>query len=106
LKVYQKSDMDKLFKVTWSMNIVWLWLIRAYKYFQKFSMEAVTWRQLSHPNVLPFYGVFHPDGNIPRLCLVSPWMTMGNVVQFLTGISNIDCVPLVSRMNICCRICG
>jgi len=74
LKVYQKSDMDKLFK--------------------KFSREAVTWRQLSHPNVLPFYGVFVPDTDIPRLCLVSPWMTMGNVVQFLTGISNIDCVPL------------
>jgi serine/threonine protein kinase len=106
LKVYQKSDMDKLFKVTSSMNIVQLWLIWAHKYFQKFSREAVTWRQLSHPNVLPFYGVFVPDADIPRLCLVSPWMTMGNVVQFLTGISNIDCVPLVSRTTFCCQICG
>jgi len=75
LKVYQKSDMDELFKAL--------------------STEAVTWRQLSHPNVLPFYGVFLPDSDVPRLCLVSPWMAMGNVVQFLADCtSEVDCVPL------------
>ncbi|KZP14187.1 kinase-like protein, partial [Athelia psychrophila] len=72
LRVYQKSKMDKILK--------------------SFSREAVMWRQLSHPNVLPFYGVF---ANSPRLCLVSPWMQNGNLSNFLSEIApEIDCVPL------------
>ena len=46
--------------------------------------ELITWRQLSHPNVLPFYGVyFLQDALETRFCLVSPWMENGNVVEFL-----------------------
>jgi len=75
LKVYQKSDMQKLLK--------------------DFSCEAVTWQMLSHPNVLPFYGVFHLDRNPPRLCLASPWLENGNVVHYLAQVApNTDCVPL------------
>ncbi|KAJ7651243.1 kinase-like domain-containing protein [Roridomyces roridus] len=47
---------------------------------QAFSKEAITWRQLSHPNVLPFYGLFK-DGVKP--CLVSPWMENGHIRKFL-----------------------
>ncbi|KZP29967.1 kinase-like protein, partial [Athelia psychrophila] len=72
LKVYQKSNIDKILK--------------------SFSHEAVIWRQLSHPNVLPFYGVF---ADCPKLCLVSPWMQNGNLSDFLAEIApEIDCVPL------------
>jgi len=75
LKVYQKSDIEKLLK--------------------EFSSEAVTWRQLSHPNVLPFYGVYQLARNPPRLCLACPWMENGNLVRFLTDRApNTDCVPL------------
>lgn len=75
LKVYQKSDMEKLLK--------------------DFSCEATTWRQLDHPNVLPFYGVFHLDRKPPRVCLASPWLENGNVVQYLAERApNTDCVPL------------
>jgi len=46
--------------------------------------EFITWRQLSHPNVLPFYGVhFLEDPLENRFSLVSPWMENGNVVEFL-----------------------
>ncbi|KAJ7713774.1 kinase-like domain-containing protein [Mycena olivaceomarginata] len=45
-----------------------------------FGREALIWRQLCHPNVLPFFGVYFLDN---RLCLVSPWMDNGNVVNFL-----------------------
>ena len=46
--------------------------------------EFTTWRQLSHPNVLPFYGVYFMKGTREtRFCLVSPWMENGNVVEFL-----------------------
>ncbi|KAJ7831167.1 kinase-like domain-containing protein, partial [Mycena leptocephala] len=46
----------------------------------KFSREALIWRQLAHPNVLPFFGVYYLD---TRLCLVSPWMENGNIMKFL-----------------------
>ncbi|KAJ7651258.1 kinase-like domain-containing protein [Roridomyces roridus] len=49
-------------------------------YEEAFSKEAITWRQLSHPNVLPFYGLFK-DGT--QLCLVSPWMENGHICKFL-----------------------
>ncbi|KAJ7651156.1 kinase-like domain-containing protein [Roridomyces roridus] len=45
-----------------------------------FSREAVIWRQLSHPNLLPFYGLYKFR---QRLCLVSPWMENGHVRAFL-----------------------
>ncbi|KAF7377585.1 Protein kinase domain-containing protein [Mycena sanguinolenta] len=47
---------------------------------KEFGREAVIWRQLSHPNVLPFFGLYYVDD---RLCLVSPWMGDGHVVEFI-----------------------
>ncbi|KAJ7043120.1 kinase-like domain-containing protein, partial [Mycena alexandri] len=47
---------------------------------KEFSREALIWRQLCHPNLLPFFGVYYLDS---RLCLVSPWMENGNIVDFL-----------------------
>ncbi|KZP06101.1 hypothetical protein FIBSPDRAFT_876854 [Athelia psychrophila] len=59
LKVYKTSNMEKILK--------------------GFTREAVIWRQLSHPNVLPFYGIFRLGGsNSPRL---SPWMKNGALVE-------------------------
>ncbi|KAJ7796785.1 kinase-like domain-containing protein [Mycena leptocephala] len=47
---------------------------------KQFSREAVIWRQLAHPNILPFFGLYYLDN---RLCLVSPWMENGNIMKFL-----------------------
>ncbi|KAJ6487044.1 kinase-like domain-containing protein, partial [Mycena sanguinolenta] len=47
---------------------------------QNFGQEAVIWRQLSHPNLLPFFGLYYLE---QRLCLVSPWMENGDVHTFL-----------------------
>ncbi|KAJ7584964.1 kinase-like domain-containing protein [Mycena floridula] len=44
--------------------------------------EALVWKQLDHPNVLPFLGV-NVDLFAPSFCLVSPWMSNGNLIQFL-----------------------
>ncbi|KAJ7029222.1 hypothetical protein C8F04DRAFT_963156 [Mycena alexandri] len=74
-----------------------------------FGREAVIWRQLSHPNVLPFFGLYYLER---RLCLVSPWMENGHVLQFLQNAPpDTDRVSLVSvpkleiqRVNFyCCR---
>ncbi|KAJ7040670.1 kinase-like domain-containing protein, partial [Mycena alexandri] len=59
---------------------------------KEFTREALLWRQLCHPNLLPFFGLYYLDG---RLCLVSPWMERGNIMQFLKKEPVIDRVSLM-----------
>ncbi|KAF9263059.1 TPR-like protein [Marasmius fiardii PR-910] len=48
-----------------------------------YMQEGIVWRQLNHPNVLPFMGIYYLDKEQRQLCLVSPWMEQGNLVEFL-----------------------
>ncbi|KAF7980089.1 hypothetical protein HWV62_39896 [Athelia sp. TMB] len=58
------------------------------------AREAVIWRQLSHPNVLPFYGLFCLP-HVQQLCPASPWMKNGNLSGFLHEIAlETDCVAI------------
>ena len=92
LKVYQKLDIEKLLKVT-SKYVIFMMSTKGH--FQEFS-STVTWRQLLHPNVLPFYGVYQLARNPPRVCLACPWMENGNLAQFLADHApNTDCILLV-----------
>ncbi|KAJ7113438.1 kinase-like domain-containing protein [Mycena epipterygia] len=60
---------------------------------KEFGREAVIWRQLCHPNLLPFFGVYYLD---TRLCLVSLWMENGNILKFLSKESHkIDRLSLI-----------
>uniref|UniRef100_A0A0W0EUD2 Protein kinase domain-containing protein n=1 Tax=Moniliophthora roreri TaxID=221103 RepID=A0A0W0EUD2_MONRR len=52
------------------------------KLLSDYIREAIIWRQLKHPNVLPFVGIYYLDGSRTHLCLVSPWMER-NLVEFL-----------------------
>ncbi|KAK1236024.1 Rho guanine nucleotide exchange factor [Marasmius sp. AFHP31] len=47
--------------------------------------EAIVWKQLDHPNILPFFGIYYLDNTRQRICLVSPWMERGNLVEYLKG---------------------
>ncbi|KAJ7913692.1 kinase-like domain-containing protein [Mycena leptocephala] len=47
---------------------------------KEFAREALIWRQFSHPNLLPFYGLYYFQ---QRLCLVSPWMENGHIRAWL-----------------------
>ncbi|KAJ6516320.1 kinase-like domain-containing protein, partial [Mycena sanguinolenta] len=47
---------------------------------KKLGREALIWRQLSHPNLLPFFGMYMLDD---RLSLISPWMDNGDLKDFL-----------------------
>ncbi|KAF8066577.1 kinase-like domain-containing protein [Lyophyllum atratum] len=49
-------------------------------FFKRFSKEAILWGQLSHPNVLPIYGIHRFRR---RFCLVSPWMEAGDMEKYL-----------------------
>ncbi|KAJ7235046.1 kinase-like domain-containing protein [Mycena rebaudengoi] len=61
---------------------------------KEFGREALIWRQLSHPNLLPFFGLYYWD---ERLCLVSPWMENGNIHEFLkrTSAAEAECISLI-----------
>ncbi|KAF8996194.1 hypothetical protein BDQ17DRAFT_1221402, partial [Cyathus striatus] len=63
LKAYHDSDIRKL--------------LNAY------TKEAILWSQLSHPNLLPFYGVHHLSNELGCICLVFPWMDNGNIKVYL-----------------------
>ncbi|KAG7090226.1 hypothetical protein E1B28_011826 [Marasmius oreades] len=49
----------------------------------EYMREAIVWRQLKHPNLLPFMGMYYLDKTREQLCLVSPWMERGNLVRYL-----------------------
>jgi serine/threonine protein kinase len=44
--------------------------------------EALLWKQLRHPNILPLLGI-DTSRFSGRLCLVSPWMHNGNIAQYM-----------------------
>ncbi|KAK7037376.1 Rho guanine nucleotide exchange factor [Paramarasmius palmivorus] len=50
---------------------------------KEYLCEAIIWRQLRHPNLLPCLGLYYLDDESQRICLVSPWMEYGNLVEFL-----------------------
>ena len=51
-------------------------------FYQQFCREALVWKQLNHPNVLPFLGI-NMELFTPRFCLVSPWMSNGSLLDYL-----------------------
>ncbi|RDB18377.1 Serine/threonine-protein kinase STY8 [Hypsizygus marmoreus] len=73
LRLCQTSDLDQFLK--------------------RFSAEAILWAQLSHPNLLPIYGLYRYTS---RLCFVSPWMDNGDVTTYLKQIPDVDRTLLIS----------
>jgi serine/threonine protein kinase len=96
MRIFQQDNIEVVVKVRSSTR---LWLDQGSTYnilsIQEFGREALIWRQLSHPNLLPFFGLYYWD---KRLCLVSSWMENGNVLQFLrkTPASEAEHISLVS----------
>lgn len=59
---------------------------------QDFCREAVTWRQLRHPNIIPLVGV---TVNSRRFAMVSEWMENGNVMEFIGKDQNANRIEFV-----------
>ncbi|KAJ7745514.1 kinase-like domain-containing protein [Mycena olivaceomarginata] len=60
---------------------------------KKLGREAVIWRQLSHSNLLPFFGLYVFDN---RPSLISPWMENGDLKKFLNNApSDINRIALI-----------
>jgi serine/threonine protein kinase len=50
---------------------------------QAFCKEALVWRQMAHPNVLPFIGVdAETFADTGFLCMISPWMANGSLLDY------------------------
>ncbi|THU93870.1 kinase-like protein [Dendrothele bispora CBS 962.96] len=53
------------------------------KLLKSFMEEAILWRQLEHPNVLPFLGLYFLESNPKSVSLISPWMDNGDLSSYL-----------------------
>ncbi|KAG5353081.1 hypothetical protein C0989_010463 [Termitomyces sp. Mn162] len=75
-----------IYKAVFEGQVVCLKVIRLYQDSQlehllkQFSKEVILWGQLSHPNVLPMYGLYRFKN---KLCLVAPWMENGDIRAYL-----------------------
>ncbi|KAF8184521.1 kinase-like domain-containing protein [Mycena galopus ATCC 62051] len=49
--------------------------------YEQFGNAALIWRQLCHPNILPFLGLCHWTAQ--SFSLVSPWMENGNILGYV-----------------------
>lgn len=60
--------------------------------------EALAWKNLDHPHVLPFLGI-DSETFAPFFCMVTPWMRHGTILKYLEDyvqIMNLDrCVSFL-----------
>ena len=59
---------------------------------QRLFQEIVVWRRLSHSNVLPVLGV---SPKLFPLCVVTEWMTDGNILDFTSSHPKVNRLRLV-----------
>ena len=57
---------------------------------QAFCQEAVMWKRLKHPNILPLLGI-----TVIPLQLISNWMSNGDLPEYLRRHSDADRLELV-----------
>ena len=59
---------------------------------QRFCKEAVVWKALRHPNVLPLIGVTMSE---TRFAMISDWMANGNINSFVKACPDANRLELV-----------
>ncbi|KAF9070944.1 kinase-like domain-containing protein [Rhodocollybia butyracea] len=64
----------------------------------QFYHEALVWRQLRHPNILPLLGV-NSDLFSPSFGLISPWMENKDIITYLKEHQNHDISPVLSDIS-------
>ncbi|THU84517.1 kinase-like protein [Dendrothele bispora CBS 962.96] len=69
-----------------------------------FLKEAILWRQLQHPNVLPFLGLYFLDDSRKRICLLSPMMENGNLNSYLDKHSEKEAHRITLAYDVSCGL--
>ena len=82
-------DSNKIFKVP----LANLMCYRCSTFTQRLCREIISWKHLSHPNILPLLGV-SVSTNPRRFRILTEWMPNGNVIQY--AISN----PEANRLRL------
>ncbi|KXN92901.1 hypothetical protein AN958_08045, partial [Leucoagaricus sp. SymC.cos] len=57
--------------------------------------ELALLAHISHPNIIPLYGAFLSAEPNPRICIVSPWMENGDLVDYLRNFPLTSRIPLM-----------
>ena len=63
--------------------------------FQRFCREAVAWKHLQHPNILPLLGVTQAER---QFAMVSEWMENGQISDFIQENSDANRTELVRAL--------
>ena len=63
------------------------------KLLQRFCREAVTWKHLRHPNILPLLGVIMSEH---QFAMVSEWIVNGDIDEFIRRDRHVNRIELVS----------
>ncbi|KAG6827026.1 hypothetical protein H0H92_013508 [Tricholoma furcatifolium] len=80
-------------------NVVCLKVLRYKNDDKVLAREVAAWGQVSHPNLLPFYGIGNHDNQI---CLVSPWARKGTILEFLEAEEGRQSLTLdATRLRLC-----
>ncbi|EKM75153.1 hypothetical protein AGABI1DRAFT_132508 [Agaricus bisporus var. burnettii JB137-S8] len=58
------------------------------------AREAILWSSLRHPNIVPFHGIYYFQSR-QRICLVSPWMGNGDIVDYLERVPEAPRKPFI-----------
>jgi len=95
LRFYASSNRDLFLSVSTLFHTLYNQF--RYSHSQRFCREAVAWRHLRHPNILPLLGATL-EAEEPRLrfSLVSEWMDNGNISSFVKDRGDVNRVQLVS----------
>jgi serine/threonine protein kinase len=90
-----EGDPDGIFKV-FTTNVVHYHCSASP---QRLCREIIGWKHFSHPNILPLLGVSvsaDPHG----FCILSEWMSNGNVMQYARFNPEVNRLRLVSPLAI------
>lgn len=101
-KPFNEGGFGYVCQGTYKSHIVCVKAVRLYR--QQDNMrnlrtqakELALMAHLTHPNILPFYGVYLSDPEIPRICIVAKWMDKGDLNYFLDKFPDTPRMPLLS----------
>ncbi|KXN92897.1 hypothetical protein AN958_07832 [Leucoagaricus sp. SymC.cos] len=62
---------------------------------QTHAQDFILWAQLSHQNIVPFYGVFQIQEATRRIAIVSPWMENGTLQDYVQKNPQVPRLPLL-----------
>jgi serine/threonine protein kinase len=94
VRVCLMDDLDVILSVSFfTCIVVPVWMNGS----QRFCREAVAWKHLRHPNVLPLLGVTVSER---RFAMVSKWMAYGNINEFVEKDEHINRTELVRPSSI------